>query len=489
VILGYHRARAKAKSSPSMAADVWNLKYASVPLQVFSGQTTESFFFSILHAKPVPVCSNSCVIFLLTAARVTREQMPKPRFVAGADGPTSRTSSVEDPVCGNDFRALLFPAIVSSPGIFVGIITMLIALALVHRIARTRSGVAACFTVLKYFPMTGLMCMIYAPGNCSGARSNPAVTLAIILAGSNEFSPSDGAAHISFQVLSGLCAAYIYAAMHHRKAFAPKMPTVSGMGTLLILMVRKDYPDGIMGAFSAMPIQWEYYRAGSHICEAHTFNGTALSPIECHKIDADGVPVSLEVNNDLLVFSKPHLGMHTEHTNVHILRASDHYSLPAEVAVYVQFPRLKLKSLTNLQGGGSWPNSCEVSGRYGLVQPAVERYKLPSTAAVNGVNSMAVAEFQGQNYKDSDWEMFSSSCKSSINAAKTIGGDEQTAGVEAELDIEYINAVGPDVPRTVVYNEQFSLLVWANQITSLSDSSLVQCMYTCNTTFKLVPEY
>jgi len=95
-----------------------------------------------------------------------------------------------------------------------------------------------------------------------------------------------------------------------------------------------------------------------------------------------------------------HYFTHSEHTNALILRASDHYSLPAEVAVYVsmvgellQFPRWKLKSLTNLKGGGSWFNSCDANGCKGLVQPAVlqERYKLPSTAAANCASSMAVA--------------------------------------------------------------------------------------------------
>jgi tripeptidyl-peptidase-1 len=111
---------------------------------------------------------------------------------------------------------------------------------------------------------------------------------------------------------------------------------------------------------------------------------------------------------------------------------------------------------------------------------------------------MAVAEFQGQYYKDSDLKTFSSSCKTSVTVAKTIGGDQQRAGVESELDIEYIKSVAPDVPLTVVYSNEYSLLNWANQITSLSDSPLVhsvsygndevqqtstQYMYTCNTAF------
>jgi len=54
--------------------------------------------------------------------------------------------------------------------------------------------------------------------------------------------------------------------------------------------------------------------------------------------------------------------------------------------------------------------------------------------------------------------MFSSTCKTSVTVAKTIGGDLQIAGVEAELDIEYIKAVAPEVPLTVVYSDRFSLL-------------------------------
>merc|ERR1712232_973964 len=81
---------------------------------------------------------------------------------------------------------------------------------------------------------------------------------------------------------------------------------------------------------------------------------------------------------------------------------------------------------------------------------------------------------------------------------KVIGGNSPSAGVESELDIEYIKAVAPGVPLTVIYNSQYSLLDWANQITGLQDSPLVhsvsygndeaqqsseQFMYTCNTAF------
>merc|ERR1719223_889323 len=182
--------------------------------------------------------------------------------------------------------------------------------------------------------------------------------------------------------------------------------------------------------------------------------------------------------------------------------------MPEEVAEHVsmvgellQFPRMPLKKLQNLQAGaGSWPNSCEASGCKGLVTPQVlaQRYKLPSSNASSGVSSMAVAEFQGQYYKDSDLKSFTSSCHRDVTVDKVIGGDKQTAGIEAELDIEYIKAIAPKVPLTVVYNGEYSLLNWVNQITSLTDSPLAhsvsygndevqqsstQYMLTCNTAF------
>merc|ERR1719337_18464 len=61
--------------------------------------------------------------------------------------------------------------------------------------------------------------MIYALGNCSGAHFNPAVTLAIIIAGRDKCPPVEGAAYAGVQILAGICAAYTYAAMHHGTTF------------------------------------------------------------------------------------------------------------------------------------------------------------------------------------------------------------------------------------------------------------------------------
>merc|ERR1719337_327376 len=61
--------------------------------------------------------------------------------------------------------------------------------------------------------------MIYALGNCSGAHFNPAVTLAIIIAGRDKCPPVEGAAYMGVQILGGICAAYTYAGIHHGATF------------------------------------------------------------------------------------------------------------------------------------------------------------------------------------------------------------------------------------------------------------------------------
>ena len=208
---------------------------------------------------------------------------------------------------------------------------------------------------------------------------------------------------------------------------------------------------------------------------------------------------------------------HKEHTKMSVLRASTTYSLPEEIANDVaivgellQFPGLKSKSLRNLKGSGTWPNSCSGQAACaGLVQPEVirERYNLPNSTEyekllggyVNAqANSMAVAEFQGQYFEPSDLALFSTACKRKVEVDNIVGGNRPSAGVEAELDIEYIKSVSPEIPLTVEYSSEYSLLNWANSINSNSSSALVhsvsygndeaqqtssEYMETCNTAF------
>jgi hypothetical protein len=115
-----------------------------------------------------------------------------------------------------------------------------------------------------------------------------------------------------------------------------------------------------------------------------------------------------------------------------------------------------------------WPAGCDALVCAHYVTPATlaARYKLPADPLpVSPGNSMAVAEFQGQYYKLSDLSSFGDSCHvPDVSINSTIGGDLPVAGVESELDIEYIKAVAPSVPLTVVYNSEYSLLGWFTQV-------------------------
>lgn len=172
----------------------------------------------------------------------------------------------------------------------------------------------------------------------------------------------------------------------------------------------------------------------------------------------------------------------------------------------MQFPRLRSSALQNLvAGAGSWPNACEGACQ-SFVTPEVlaQRYKIPDSDGnstgrnASGGSSMSVAEFQGQHYKTSDLEKFSASCHRNVKVDRVVGTHAETPGTEAELDIEYIKGVAPDIGLTVIYSDQYSLLSWANQITSMADPPLVhsvsygndevqqtstEYMHTCNTQF------
>ena len=84
---------------------------------------------------------------------------------------------------------------------------------------------------------------------------------------------------------------------------------------------------------------------------------------------------------------------------------------------------------------------------------------------------MAVAEFQGQYFSPADNMKFTSSCHRDVQVETILGGNSASQpGVEASLDIEYIRGVSPEIPLTVIYSSQYSLLNWANSITSNQSS-------------------
>jgi len=229
-----------------------------------------------------------------------------------------------------------------------------------------------------------------------------------------------------------------------------------------------------------------------------------LTPISQEKIDAvekflEGVDAEKEYNhNKDMLKVKLHysdveklfdtkVARFTHKTGLTLLRATTTPSVPAWIseAIYtvgdlVTLPKVRQNKRANVTAAapsvGAWSNQCTgLSGCSGLITPYVlrERYNIPANSEAVDKNSMAVAEFQGQYFKKSDLEAFNSGCKVNVNVAKVVGGNEDTAGIEAELDIEYIGALAPEVPLTVIYSSEYSLLNWAQQISTMTDAPLV----------------
>lgn len=179
---------------------------------------------------------------------------------------------------------------------------------------------------------------------------------------------------------------------------------------------------------------------------------------------------------------------HKRKQGMSLLRAAKQYSVPQEVAdaVYligdlVNLPRVRESVTANTQlvgGSGTWPNACTgLSGCKGLITPQVlkQRYNVPNdtTGMTAAGNSMSVAEFQGQYFIPSDIAKFSSGCGVNATVDTVVGGNNPSAGVEAELDIEYIKGVSPGIPLTVIYASQYSLLNWATQLQAMANPPLV----------------
>jgi len=270
---------------------------------------------------------------------------------------------------------------------------------------------------------------------------------------------------------------------------------------------------------------------------------TKLLNVSAQRVDAvvayfDVPGISVNRNNDMIYVELPaaaaekllntKLGffIHTEATRPgmlsgrRIVRASTAYYLPDEIDVHVelvgellQFPRLRLRELKDLQtGAGSWPNACNASACKGFVTPDVlaERYRFPkpSNSPRRGVvsgNKMAVAAFEDQYFKQPDLKKFSQSCRRDVTVDRVQLPNrlypQNQGGTEANLDIEYIKAVAPEVPLTLWFSDDYSLLNWANQVnidsyrlstplvhsvsygTDEIQQNSRQYMLTCNTAF------
>jgi len=172
-------------------------------------------------------------------------------------------------------------------------------------------------------------------------------------------------------------------------------------------------------------------------------------------------------------------GVHT------LVRATEQYSVPEEIADAVQivgnvlqFPRIDTPIVTGAPTGGelgAWPEGCQSKCKE-FVTPSViaERYSLGSPPNASAPkNTMATSEFQGQGWDQKDLDTFASACQlQKMTVDKSIGTSPTSAGIEAMLDIEYINAIGGAIPLTNIYSAQYSLLNWVKELAALGDGEI-----------------
>jgi len=211
-----------------------------------------------------------------------------------------------------------------------------------------------------------------------------------------------------------------------------------------------------------------------------------------------------------------------------LVRASGPYTLPEELASKVshvdkllRLPRLAAAksgwpcydgqdgaSCTNETAAGGDPefDSCSKMAPTckGGTTPAVlrKRYGFPELKNFTKGNSMGCTEFQLQGIKQKDLDAFGSACgveTVKVDRMKGPGG-RLVAGVEALLDVEYIEAVGAPIPLTVINSVSYSLFDWASQLNNDKTPAWVQSvsygndevqqtsleyMFDCNTQFMI----
>jgi tripeptidyl-peptidase-1 len=178
-----------------------------------------------------------------------------------------------------------------------------------------------------------------------------------------------------------------------------------------------------------------------------------------------------------------------EDRNIVLVRATQSYSLPEEVASVVElvddilrFPSIRrshLNYFVNSTLKASSPfNSCGTSCS-GFTTPDVleQAYSFSPISKATSGNSMSVAEFQYQYYDNADLQSFSKSCDVTATVDTTVGGNVAAVCnigcVEALLDIEYIEAVANPIPLTVIYSSTYSLLDWVDGLISMKNPPLV----------------
>jgi len=242
-------------------------------------------------------------------------------------------------------------------------------------------------------------------------------------------------------------------------------------------------------------------------------------------VHGDIIKVSLQVSDAEQLFNtKLHRFAHKERASWKVIRAAEPYSLPDNIDQLVEivdnllrFPQSRSRPIPaeakNRTGDKAFPAGYDCGGscRDDFVTPAVltDRYKL-GDPLMSGIGSMAVAEFQGVYWSNTQLAKFNKACDVNATVDHQDGANQARicdssisgeACVEALLDIEYIRAAAGNIPLTDVFSITYSLLNWAKELEDMKDNEIplvnsvsygndevqqtsTQYMITCNTEFQ-----
>jgi len=171
-----------------------------------------------------------------------------------------------------------------------------------------------------------------------------------------------------------------------------------------------------------------------------------------------------------------------------IYRVTKPYFLPSEVADVVSYvdPVLRFPTaeprMLRTGANGNWPNHCGTSCS-GKITPWVlqQQYGIDAAPAKpTGNSSVAVAEFQGQQYDYADLNLFATTCSVPQYTVNLVGTNMEAhcsiyeeACIESLLDIEYLASLTQPIPITDYYSSTYSILDWAKQIDADAKAPLV----------------
>ena len=178
------------------------------------------------------------------------------------------------------------------------------------------------------------------------------------------------------------------------------------------------------------------------------------------------------------------------HTTRTITRCAGGYSVPAAlrgdirvISGLTNFPlprrrERRLERVGHAPVHVGIPSTCSAAAACStFVTPGLiaQQYQISASdsAADQVNNSMAVAEFQQEWFKQADLDVFTKECGRNVSVSRIVGTEKPIAGDECSLDLEYMGSVAPRVPMTVVYQDDFDLLLWSEVVASLEAPPLV----------------